>query len=41
MNQAVFIGTFPGLAKPQLDYVIESIHSFVSAAKQRPKNKAA
>jgi CDP-6-deoxy-D-xylo-4-hexulose-3-dehydrase len=35
MNQAVFIGTFPGLTKPQLDYVIDSIHQFVAAAKAR------
>jgi CDP-6-deoxy-D-xylo-4-hexulose-3-dehydrase len=41
MNKAVFIGTFPGLTMPQLDYVIESIHGFVSAAKQRPRTKAA
>jgi CDP-6-deoxy-D-xylo-4-hexulose-3-dehydrase len=41
MNQAVFIGTFPGLTTPQLDYVIESIHTIVAAAKNRPKSKAA
>jgi CDP-6-deoxy-D-xylo-4-hexulose-3-dehydrase len=30
MNHAVFIGTYPGLGKAQLDYVIESIHQFVA-----------
>jgi CDP-6-deoxy-D-xylo-4-hexulose-3-dehydrase len=29
MNDAVFIGTYPGLTKEMLDYVIEIIHSFV------------
>lgn len=28
MNQCVFIGTFPGLSKPMLDYTIEKIHRF-------------
>jgi len=40
MNQAVFVGTFPGLSKPQLDYVIDSIHTFVGQAKAR-KSRAA
>jgi CDP-6-deoxy-D-xylo-4-hexulose-3-dehydrase len=42
MNQAVFVGTFPGLTHPQLDYIIESIHSFVAAAKAgKPATRAA
>ena len=34
MNQAVFIGPFPGLTKNHLDFMIEAIHSFVHAAYQ-------
>lgn len=30
MNEAIFIGVYPGLTKVQMDYVIESIHQFVS-----------
>lgn len=41
MNQAVFIGTFPGLTKPQLDYVIDSIHQFVATAERKSLLKAA
>jgi CDP-6-deoxy-D-xylo-4-hexulose-3-dehydrase len=29
MNQALFLGTYPGLTKPMLDYVIDVIRSFV------------
>lgn len=29
MNEALFIGTYPGLSKDMLDYMIESIHNFV------------
>jgi CDP-6-deoxy-D-xylo-4-hexulose-3-dehydrase len=30
MNEAIFIGVYPGLTQPMLDYVVESIHAFVS-----------
>jgi CDP-4-dehydro-6-deoxyglucose reductase, E1 len=40
MNQAVFIGTFPGLTQPQLDYVIDSIHQFVAAAERKSARAA-
>jgi len=30
MNEAIFVGTYPGLTRPMLDYVIESIHDFVA-----------
>jgi CDP-6-deoxy-D-xylo-4-hexulose-3-dehydrase len=29
MNEAVFIGTYPGLTQAMLDYMIESITRFV------------
>jgi CDP-6-deoxy-D-xylo-4-hexulose-3-dehydrase len=29
MNEAVFIGTYPGLTKPMLDYMVEAITKFV------------
>jgi CDP-6-deoxy-D-xylo-4-hexulose-3-dehydrase len=35
MNQAIFIGTYPGLTKPQLDYMLETIHQFVQQAGER------
>lgn len=28
MNEAIFIGTYPGLTRPMLDYVIEVLHRF-------------
>lgn len=28
MNNTIFIGTYPGLSKPMLDYIVESIHEF-------------
>jgi len=28
MNRTIFIGTYPGLSRPMLDYIIESIQSF-------------
>lgn len=31
MNEALFVGVYPGLTTPMLDYVIESIHAFVRA----------
>jgi CDP-6-deoxy-D-xylo-4-hexulose-3-dehydrase len=31
MNQALFLGTYPGLTKEMLDYEIETIHSFVKS----------
>ena len=30
MNQSLFIGTYPGLTKPMLDYIIETIHNYVN-----------
>jgi CDP-6-deoxy-D-xylo-4-hexulose-3-dehydrase len=33
MNQTIFIGTYPGLTRPMLDYVIESIHEYVRTKK--------
>ena len=29
MNQAIFLGTYPGLSKEMLDYEIKAIHEFV------------
>ena len=29
MNEAVFIGTYPGLTRPMLDYMVETIAGFV------------
>jgi CDP-6-deoxy-D-xylo-4-hexulose-3-dehydrase len=29
MNEALFIGTYPGLTRPMLDYIIETIQTFV------------
>lgn len=34
MNEAVFIGTYPGLTDRMLDYIIETIHDFVKTAKK-------
>ena len=31
MNQALFLGTYPGLTREMLDYELEIIHSFVSS----------
>ena len=31
MNEALFVGTYPGLTREMLDYVIEVIHGFVKA----------
>ena len=28
MNEAIFIGTYPGLARLQLDYTLEKIYEF-------------
>ncbi|HQU09387.1 MAG TPA: DegT/DnrJ/EryC1/StrS family aminotransferase, partial [Opitutales bacterium] len=30
MNEAVFVGTYPGLTQAMLDYIIERIHAFVA-----------
>jgi hypothetical protein len=30
MNEAVFVGVYPGLSKAQLDYMISEIRAFVS-----------
>lgn len=32
MNHTLFVGTYPGLSRPMLDYMIEQIHSFVRHA---------
>lgn len=29
MNTALFLGVYPGLNRPMLDYVVESVHAFV------------
>ena len=29
MEQAIFLGVYPGLSQAQLDYVVESVHEFV------------
>ena len=31
MNQSLFIGTYPGLTKAMLDYIIETIHNYVKS----------
>ena len=36
MNQALFLGTYPGLTKEMMDYEIDTIHAFVSGLQ---KNK--
>jgi hypothetical protein len=35
MNDTIFLGTYPGLTRLQLDYMIEKIHEFV-ASFQKP-----
>ncbi len=32
MNNVFWIGVFPGLTEPMIDYVVESLHAFVDAA---------
>jgi CDP-6-deoxy-D-xylo-4-hexulose-3-dehydrase len=29
MNETLFIGTFPGLTKEMMDYIIEELHQFI------------
>ena len=29
MEQAIFLGVYPGLSTAQIDYVIECVHEFV------------
>ncbi len=29
MNECIFVGTYPGLTRPMLDYMIETVHRFV------------
>ena len=31
MNEAIFVGVYPGLSTAMLDYVIETIHKFARA----------
>jgi CDP-6-deoxy-D-xylo-4-hexulose-3-dehydrase len=31
MNETLFVGVYPGLTRPMLDYIIETIHQFVKA----------
>jgi CDP-4-dehydro-6-deoxyglucose reductase, E1 len=31
MNEALFVGTYPGLSRPMLDYMVETIRDFVRA----------
>jgi CDP-6-deoxy-D-xylo-4-hexulose-3-dehydrase len=33
MNQALFLGTYPGLTKDMMDYEIEVIHRFINSMK--------
>jgi len=30
MNRAVFVGVYPGLTKPMLDYIAETIRDFAT-----------
>ena len=30
MEEAIFLGVYPGLSQAQLDYVVESVHEFVA-----------
>ena len=34
MREAIFVGTYPGLTGPMLDYVVETIHKFVKGTKK-------
>ena len=29
MNHALFIGVYPGLSRPMMDFMVETIHKFV------------
>jgi CDP-6-deoxy-D-xylo-4-hexulose-3-dehydrase len=29
MREAIFLGTFPGLSRPMIDYIVETLHAFV------------
>jgi CDP-6-deoxy-D-xylo-4-hexulose-3-dehydrase len=31
MNRVVFVGVYPGLSRPMLDYVIDTIHAFIKS----------
>jgi CDP-6-deoxy-D-xylo-4-hexulose-3-dehydrase len=31
MNEAIFLGVYPGLSQKMLDYVIETVQTFVRA----------
>jgi CDP-4-dehydro-6-deoxyglucose reductase, E1 len=33
MNEAIFIGVYPGLTKSMLDYIVETIHGFVKTSR--------
>jgi hypothetical protein len=35
MNQAIFLGTYPGLTKEMMDYEIDTIHAFASCPKKK------
>lgn len=37
MNEAIFIGTYPGLSRPMLDYMVESIRGFVQKGRLHPQ----
>ncbi len=32
MNEAVFVGVYPGLTKGQLDYIVETVHRFITSS---------
>jgi CDP-6-deoxy-D-xylo-4-hexulose-3-dehydrase len=34
MESAMFVGVYPGLSKPMLDYMVESVHDFVRGKKR-------
>jgi CDP-6-deoxy-D-xylo-4-hexulose-3-dehydrase len=36
MNDALFIGTYPGLTREMIDYQVESIHDFVESQRKAP-----
>jgi CDP-6-deoxy-D-xylo-4-hexulose-3-dehydrase len=32
MNEAIFIGVYPGLSRPMLDYIVETMRAFAKKA---------
>ena len=31
MKESIFVGTYPGLTKPMLDYIVEAIHKVAAS----------